>query len=263
MNCSAAPVPEKRPPGPVAQVQGLSGEWQLATDPNNQGLAAHWYEAIRPEAEAAPVPGIIQQVFPGYHGVAWYWRRFRAPTPQGSDQVYLRFGAVDYRAEVWVNGIRAGAFEGGETPFEFNVTGSIRPDQENLVAVRVLNPTDTAIDGITLAQTPHRNKSLHPRSGSSFDSGGIIYPVELRTLPAVHVEDLFVRADPATGRISAQVTVRNDGAAEQSGELALAIAGASGGGRNRADRSVQSLSSGRLAPGNHSGFGPTTSLELG
>ena len=58
-------------------MQILSGEWQIALDPRNEGREHRWYDQAGPEAVAAPVPGLIQDVFPNYHGVAWYWHTFR------------------------------------------------------------------------------------------------------------------------------------------------------------------------------------------
>src|SRR4029079_1642619 len=111
------------------------------------------------EARKAPVPGIIQQVFPDYHGIAWYWHRFRtAETPAANQRCVLHFGAVDYLADVWLNGVLIGGHEGGETPFTLDVTDALKPDGENLLAVRVLNPSDEPTDGIRLQETPHRNK---------------------------------------------------------------------------------------------------------
>ena len=48
----------------------------------------------------------------------------------------LRFWAVDYLAEVWLNGRRVGAHEGGETPFVLDVTDAIKPGEGNRLAVR-------------------------------------------------------------------------------------------------------------------------------
>ena len=59
-------------------MQTLNGEWRLATDPENCGRAESWFASARAEALDAPVPGLIQQVFPDYHGVVWYWHTFRA-----------------------------------------------------------------------------------------------------------------------------------------------------------------------------------------
>ena len=47
----------------------LSGPWTIAPDPGNVGRVEGWWRAPRPEAIDAPVPGIIQQVLPGQHGV--------------------------------------------------------------------------------------------------------------------------------------------------------------------------------------------------
>ena len=193
-------------------LQTLTGEWLLAPDPSNVGHQERWCTSVREEAQPAPVPGIIQQVFPDYHGVAWYWHRFRPPVSGSPSERYLiRFGAVDYLAEVWLNGIAVGGHEGGETPFTLDVTHALAPDGDNLLALRVLNPTDEPIDGIALAQTPHRNKRLGGyQPGASYNYGGIIAPVELLAVPAVRITDIFARPDIATGEIRLTVAVRND-----------------------------------------------------
>ena len=140
-------------------MQELKSGWKLATDAKNIGKTEAWFEGVRGEAEEAPVPGIIQQVFPDYHGVAWYWTAFKPLRAAGANERYLlTFGAVDYLCEVWVNGRSVGGHEGGETPFTLDVTAAVRAEGDNLLAVRVLNPTDEPIDGFKLAQTPHRNK---------------------------------------------------------------------------------------------------------
>ena len=66
----------------------------------------------------------------------------RAPAnPHAGGRYLLRFWAVDYLAEVWLNGTRVGEHEGGESPFVLDVTDAIRAGGNNLLAVRVLNPT--------------------------------------------------------------------------------------------------------------------------
>jgi Glycosyl hydrolases family 2, sugar binding domain/Glycosyl hydrolases family 2/Glycosyl hydrolases family 2, TIM barrel domain len=201
--------------------QILSGEWSIAIDPENRGRDERWFEALRSDSETAPVPGLIQDVYPNYHGVAWYWHTFRVkdgaqPTDQtapcrasSTERLLLRFGAVDYLGEVWLNGQYAGGYEGGETPFELDVTEAIRADGDNLLAVRVLNPSDTPIDGYVLKEVPHSNRTNSTKAGSSTNMGGITYPVELRGVPTVYIGDLFVRPDLHTGKIAVTVAVRN------------------------------------------------------
>src|SRR5262249_6863407 len=68
----------------------------------------------------------------GAPGRGWYPRPFRSPAAFPADhRVWLRFGAVDWRADAWVNGRKVGEHEGGYTPFEFDVTDVIARDAEN------------------------------------------------------------------------------------------------------------------------------------
>ena len=58
-------------------VQILDKKWWLAIDPDQRGELERWYEGYpKEEAMEAPVPGIIQQVYPNYHGVVWYRHEF-------------------------------------------------------------------------------------------------------------------------------------------------------------------------------------------
>ena len=223
-------------------MQTLSGDWKLAPDPRNAGRAEGWFNEPRPDAVDAPVPGVIQQALPGYHGVAWYWHVFRAAHWLGANgaadgRVLIHFGAVDYLGEVWLNGHYAGLYEGGETPFEFDVTDMIRWDVHNLLAVRVLNPTKTAIDGYVLDETPHRNKIMSLKPGSTHNTGGILYPVALRHVPAVHIRDVFARPDPHTGQIDVTISVRNSRATRTRGTITLGVSEAADGADQLASQS--------------------------
>jgi beta-galactosidase/beta-glucuronidase len=84
-----------RPPGP--------DDWPLTIN-----------VPFAPETEAS---GIGDQRF---HSACWYQREFECPV--GDDRVILRFGAVDYAAQVWVNGRLAVSHEGGHTPFSADIT---------------------------------------------------------------------------------------------------------------------------------------------
>ena len=109
-------------------VVSLDGDWLLATDPQNIGREQKWYDGPVAQAKSAKVPWIIQEAFPGYHGVAWYWRDFVAPAnPHAQGRYLLRFWAVDYLAEVWLNGVRVGGHEGSEGVFVLDVTEAIKP----------------------------------------------------------------------------------------------------------------------------------------
>ncbi len=194
-------------------VQPLIGRWTLALDPENRGRGDSWF-AGPPDVETreARVPGTIQQTYPSQHGVAWYWHAFvPAHAPAAGERAQVRFHAVDYLAEVWLNGQYLGGHEGGETPFTLDATAAVAPG-ENLLAVRVLNPTKTPIDEIVLGQTPHRNKFMDDdfQPGSCKNYGGLVQSVELLVAPAVRVTDIFARPNVANGQINLTITVHND-----------------------------------------------------
>ena len=208
----------------------LDGTWWLAADPKNVGREQGWGSKMPAEVKETKVPWIIQDPLVGYHGVAWYWRQFTVPVnPHAGGRYLLRFWTVDYTAEVWVNGLKVGAHEGGEDPFVIDITDAVKGAATNFLAVRVLNPTNDRIDGIVLGETPRRNKTAPYTPGSDFNYGGITDSVELLAVPPVRVDDLFVRPDPKTGLIRIATNIRN--ATEQTvhARLSFTVAPASDG----------------------------------
>ncbi|MFV2068342.1 MAG: glycoside hydrolase family 2 protein [Pirellulales bacterium] len=202
----------------------------LAIDPRNEGRQQKWFDAPVSDTKPTKVPWVIQDAFPGYHGVAWYWREFDAPAdPHAGGRSLLRFHAVDYLAEVWLNGTRVGGHEGSETPFVLDVTGCVKPGQKNLLAVRVLNPTYEPIDGIALAEIAKAAKHYPVGPNQTYNAGGIVGSVELLLVPAVRVEDLFVVPDWKTGDVRIQVNLRNAGAEAVRARLDFDIATAASG----------------------------------
>jgi hypothetical protein len=205
--------PPVDPTYPKDVMQTLASGWKIALDSGNVGRDQRWYDAVHPEAQPAPVPGIIQQVFPAAHGVAWYWNDFLlAQALAPGERLRLVFGAVGYLAEVWIDGRYVGLAESGETPFAFDITAAVAARERHLLAVRVVNPANEPIDGLTLARIPHRHKVVPFTAGSAYDTGGILLPVELETWPQSAIADLHLRPDPDTGRIVAVATVDHAGA---------------------------------------------------
>ena len=218
-------------PIPATQIVSLdgAGEWLLATDPQNIGRENAWWNAPRPDAQRAKVPWIIQDSFPEYHGVAWYWREFQAPQGQESERALLRFEAVDYLADVWLNDVHVGHHEGGETPFTLDVSDAIRSGKTNRLAVRVLNPSNVPIDGIRLLDTPRRCKFVPYGAGAAFNHGGLTGSVELLIVPEVRVEQLWVRAELADETFLVQANVRNAGSRTVSASVEFHVAPAMSG----------------------------------
>ena len=115
----------------------LSGPWGFAYDDDWVGLDEGWYSRADvfdrtievPFPPESPASGIGDT---GYHPVVWYRRTFRTQEAglRPGERLLLHFGAVDYRASVWVNGRLVVTHEGGHTPFSADITAELEPDGE-------------------------------------------------------------------------------------------------------------------------------------
>ena len=215
--------------GPTSStlVTSLDGEWTIATDEHNAGREQKWFLNPPADTKRTRVPSIIQETYPAYHGVVWYWRKFEATANSYAGGRYLlRFNEVDYTADVWLNGEHLGGHEGADTPFVLDATKAIRPGQSNDLTVRVLNPGDERIDGMVLAETPHLDKAVKYTNGNVYDYGGILESVDLILTPAVRITDLNVLPDWKTGAVQIRVAVLNTSARSCHAQVRIAVAGA-------------------------------------
>lgn len=81
-------------------------------------------------------------------GPVWCYRHFQSPALPDHQRAWLRFGSATYRAEVFLDGERLGAHEGGYLPFEFEVTEALRKGGDHLLVVRL----DNTLDATTIPQ---------------------------------------------------------------------------------------------------------------
>ena len=124
-------------------------------------------------------------------------------------------------ADVWVNGKHVGRHEGAQTRFTFDATDAIKPGAKNRIAVRVLSLFGT-MDGFVRSQTPHGGYR-------DFNLGGIFDSVELLIVPQVRMDDLFVRADPKTGKIRIEAEIHNESKKAVKGSIGFSVTPANGG----------------------------------
>lgn len=207
----------------LASAVEIGGGWSVACDPANVGKTNGWAKAVRADAKSVPVPGVIQQAWPYFSGVAWYYRRLGRPAVRAGERVKLRFGAVCYYGEVYLDGRLLGRHEGAESPFEVDVTDSLRSD--SLLAVRVICPGETEVEGFACKTVPHRNmyEKMEFKPGWCYLTGGLTLPVTLEVVPAVRVADAYVKADWQTGRVEVEATVANETDAAATRELRYVV----------------------------------------
>lgn len=93
--------------------------------------------AIEGDFSATNPSGAGGGALPG--GVGWYRKHFRLPATEGERRYYLAFDGVYMNSTVYVNGHEVGSRPYGYSSFEYDLTPYVRPDSDNVVAVRVDN----------------------------------------------------------------------------------------------------------------------------
>ncbi len=200
----------------------LDGSWQVIFDEDNKGRTLNWQDRERFHSyhaiEEVAVPACLEEFRQDYEGAAWYGKSFHLPAEWEGKTVRVRFEAVNYRAEVWVNGEAAGAHEGGYTGFELEIGDLLDAGAENFIAVRVITPLitrDVVIDGLGRDDMPHWRGAI---------AGGIWQPVSLIATDAVYIESVFVTGDIGSGDVRVELALRNTSLKSQKAEVRCEIA---------------------------------------
>lgn len=218
--------------------QSLNGAWQTIVDPYDSGFydyryherdldanpsrAETFYLDVQPTNESERVeydlntsptlnvPGDWNTQRPEllyYEGSMWYRHKFVSAPLANCERAFLRFGAANYRADVYLNGQKLGMHIGGFTPFTFEVTKQLRSGTNSLV-VRVNNQRSK--EGVPTLNTDWWNY------------GGMTRSVKLVYTPAMFIADHRVWLESEkTGVISGWAQIVGAGSG-QTVELAIA-----------------------------------------
>lgn len=184
----------------------LNGKWQYIVDPYETGFYDYRYKELNennPDAYwntdvqsnktekkehgyidkySLNVPGDWnhqQPEFTFYEGTVWYKKSFDFEKAANGNRYFLYFGAVNYRADVYLNGKKLGMHKGGFTPFNFEVPLALLKEKGNFLIVKVDNKRHA--DEIPTLNTDWWNY------------GGITREVKLVEVPAVFIRDFVVQ----------------------------------------------------------------------
>ena len=119
----------------------LNGEWEYAIKPKGE-VEPNSFDGniLVPFAVESSLSGVQKEV--GENNELWYKRSFAVPANWKNKDVVLNFGAVDWKADVFVNDILIGSHQGGFTPFSFNITPYLTGKSNQKMVVRVWDPSD-------------------------------------------------------------------------------------------------------------------------
>src|SRR4051812_38379634 len=206
----------------------LENGWEFLPDPSGRmrycdlASATQWREA------RAGISWNVQfDDLREYMGAAWY--RIQIDVPAFSDvrHVLLKFGAVDYFCEVFVNGQSVGIHEGGYTPFTMEITHSVRVGK-NEVAIRVVDPPMDEQQNRELFPEWMYHEIPHGKQNWYVQNSGIWQGVRVEFCPSIYIDRVDVTSDISGAfniavRIAGIGMVARAGAATEETVFSIAI----------------------------------------
>ena len=165
--------------------QNLNGLWNYAIRPLGETPEEFDGEILVPFAAESALSGVGR--CPGAANGLWYERTFSVPGKWHGKRVLLHFGAVDWKTDVWVNGIAVGSHTGGFTPFAFDITEALAKNG-NTLRVRVWDPTEKSYQ-------PRGKQSDKPEGIWYSSVSGIWQTVWLEAVPQRYIREVRTTPD--------------------------------------------------------------------
>ncbi len=136
-----------------------------------------------------------------YEGSVWYYKKFDYPDVKEGNRQFLYFGAANYEADVYLNGKKLGKHIGGFTPFNFEVTGKLKPEG-NFVIVKVDNTRG-------LEKVPTINTDW-------WNYGGLTRDVKILDVAGTFIQDYYIQLGKDKNQIEVSLVLNGNGKANQS-----------------------------------------------
>ncbi|MFE9877450.1 PA14 domain-containing protein [Streptomyces sp. NPDC005784] len=182
--------------------RNLNGSWQFAA-----AKAGEQPPVGKKLAEKILVPYPVESQLSGierHEDRMWYRRTFTVPSDWkvGSGKhLQLNFGAVDWRAEVYVNGTKVAEHQGGYDKFSADITAALKPGRRTQeLIVGVYDPTDAQS-----GENPPVGKQRIDPSGIWYTpSSGIWQTVWMEPVAAAHVDSLKLTPDVRNSRLTVE-----------------------------------------------------------
>ncbi|MGV3603910.1 MAG: glycoside hydrolase family 2 protein [Dyadobacter fermentans] len=204
------PHPEYPRPQMVRQNwQNINGLWNYAIVPQSAGdtkPATFDGKILVPFAVESALSGVGKTV--GKDSVLWYQRLIDFSPKLKDQRVLIHFGAVDWKAEVFVNGKPAGSHQGGYDPFSFDITDLLVKKKQQEIVVKVWDPSS---DG----PQPRGKQIKNPHGIWYTPVTGIWQTVWLETVATSHISRVTPVPDIDKQTLTVNTEVANAGASDK------------------------------------------------
>lgn len=147
-----------------------------------------------------PVPSSYNDIYTGrdfadHVGNLYYRRTFTVSSRMLEKRLFLRFGSVTHKAEVWLNGTCLGKHSGGFLPFSFEITEAARAGENELEVIvnNIVDETTLPAGRMVHQKFPGLPEEIHNLPNFDFyNYSGIMRPVCLYTAPESYIEDISI-----------------------------------------------------------------------
>jgi beta-glucuronidase len=193
----------------------LSGIWKFKKDSLDVGEKEKWFNGLNNYRSIA-VPGSWNEQFDDlrdYLNQAWYETDTFIPSGWKGQRIFIRVGSASYAAKIWINGVQIGYHEGGNLPFVFEISSSVRWGTNNRISIQVENILKpTRVPTGEVKGGPFQN---FPRSNYDFfPFAGLQRNVYLYAVPtAASIKDITIKTGftDTTGQV--EVNIKTEGKA--------------------------------------------------
>lgn len=183
----ANPLPAyPRPQMVRADWMNLNGLWNYAVTDASAETFEPEGKILVPFALESSLSGVGRRLAKAE--ALWYEREFTVPKKWKGKNLQLNFGAVDWKAEVYVNGVLVGEHKGGYDPFSFDITPYLKKSGKQIVKVKVQDATDNGFQ-------PRGKQCIINKSIWYTPVSGIWQTVWLEPVAAAHVDNYYVVSD--------------------------------------------------------------------